>query len=126
MDKKKIILSIIIVILFIILLFLSYLLFNKYILKANFESTILPFASKNENTVFVINKITLFSSADSKNKNISSSNFTIENLYQYTDMALFIKSPYDENNLENTYKKVYINNIKFEEVPEARRTKIVL
>ncbi len=122
MDKKKIILLIIIVILFIIVFFLAYLLFNKYYLKQNFENTILSFANKNENTVFKINKITLFSSADSKNKIISSSNYTIENLYQYTDIALFIKSPYEENNMENTYKKVYIDNIKFENIPEVRRT----
>ncbi len=126
MNKKKTVLTIIVVFLFIIVFFLAYLLFNKYVLKKSFESNILPFAKKNEDTVFAINKITFFSNADSKNKSVSSSNFTIENLYQYTDIALFIKSPTNEKNLENTFKKVYINNIKFEKIPEVRKPKIIL
>ena len=40
------------------------------------------------------------------------------NLYQYTDMALFIDSPQEEKTLENTLKSVSINNIKFTKVPE--------
>ena len=86
-DKKKIILTIITLILFLIVIFLGYLVLNKYVLKNNFENSILPFANKNENTIFTIDKIVLFSGADSKTKNIASSNYTIENLYQYTDIA---------------------------------------
>ena len=118
MNKKKIILTIITFILFLIVFFLSYLVFNKYVLKRNFEDNIISFANKNQQTIFEINKVALFSSCDAKNKNISSSNFTIENLYQYTDMALFISSPNPEKGLENTLKSVYIDNIKFTKTPE--------
>ena len=111
MDKKKIILISVTIFLFIVVIFLSYLLLNKFILKKNFEQDILPFAKKNENTIFSIKKILLFSSADAKWKNSSASNFTIENLYQYTDMAIFISNSSSEKNLENTFKKVSINNI---------------
>ena len=38
-------------ILFALVFFLAYLLFNKYVLKRNFEDGILPFANKNQNTV---------------------------------------------------------------------------
>lgn len=117
MNKKKIILVTITVVLFIVVFFLAFLLFNKYVLKTNFEKDILSFAQKNEDVIFKINKIVLFSNCDAKNKNSSLTNFTIENLYQYTDMAIFISSSSDERNLENTFKTVYIDNIKFNSPP---------
>ena len=124
MDKKKIILTIITIFLFILLIFLGYLLFNKYFVKKNFENNILSFANKNENTIFEINKITLFSTCDAKNKTASSTNFTIENLYQYTDIALFIASPSKDVNLENTLKKVWIDNIKYTTTPSVGEQKL--
>lgn len=39
-------------------------------------------------------------------------NFTIENLYAYTDMAIFINNNSDEHTLENTLKSLKISNIK--------------
>ena len=112
MDKKKKILIITIFVLFIIVFILAYLLFQKYVLKSNFEKEILPFANKNDKIVFQVNKIVLFSNCDAKNKTGSSSNFTIENLYQYTDIAIFINhSSTQEKTLENTFQKVKINNI---------------
>lgn len=125
MDKKKKILTIIVFILFIIVFILAYLLFQKYVLKSNFEKDILPFANKNDKTVFQVNKIVLFSSCDAKNKTSSSSNFTLENLYQYTDMAIFINnSSAEEKTLENTLKKVSICNIKYNTSPELGETKL--
>lgn len=122
-KKSKIILTIITVILMVVVLFLAYLLFRKFVLKKNFESEILSFANKNQETIFNINKIVLFSSADSKNKTSSASNFTIENLYQYTDIALFINNN-GENNMENTFKSVSINNIKFDTMPSVGEPKL--
>ena len=116
-DKKKAILTAITIILFIIVFVLCYLVFYKYILKRNFENTVLDFSNKNEETIFEINNITFFSSCDAKNKSASRSNFTIENLYQYTDMALFITSPKEEKTLENTLKSVYIDNIQYTKTP---------
>lgn len=124
MDKKKIILTVITIILFIVVFFLAYLLFQKYVLKKNFESDILSFANKNETTVFKISKITFFSSCDAKNKNITNTNFTIENLYQYTDMALFISSSSNEKNLENTFQEVFIDNIQLHTPPSVGKPKL--
>ena len=117
LSKKEFILTIITVILFIIVFILCYLLFYKYVLKRNFENSVLDFSSKNEKTVFEIKDITFFSNCDVKNKSASSSNFTIENLYQYTDMAIFITSPESNKSYENTLKSVYIDNIKFTKTP---------
>lgn len=126
MDKKKKIATIIVLLLFIIVFILAYLLFQKYVLKSNFEKEILPFANKNDKTVFQVNKIVFFSNCDAKNKTGSISNFTIENLYQYTDMAIFINnSSTDEKTLENTFKKVSINHIQYTTLPNTRRTKII-
>ena len=44
MDKKKIVLTVITVILLVVVFFLAYLLFQKYVLKINFENSVLPFA----------------------------------------------------------------------------------
>ena len=125
MDKKKITLTIITFVLFIIVIILAYMLFNKYVLKNNFEENILSFAEKNNETIFTINKITFFSSCDAKNKTSSITNFTVENLYQYTDIAIFINSQSEEKTLKNTLKKVTIDNIKFDKSPLLRRAKIV-
>lgn len=125
MDKKKKIATIITFLLFIIVFILGYLLFQKYVLKSNFEKDILSFANKNDKTVFQINKIVLFSNCDAKNKTSSSTNFTIENLYQYTDMAIFTNhSSTEEKTLENTFKKVSISNIQYHTLPELGNPKL--
>ncbi len=117
LNKKDIFLSCILVILFITIFVLSNYIFQRQHLKRKFENGVMSFSNKNESTIFQIKNITFFSSCDAKNKNISSSNFTIENLYQFTDMALFISSPSTEKTLENTLNKVYIDNINFSKSP---------
>ena len=117
MDKKKKILTIITIFLLILVIFLSYLVFNKYIFKVNFENQILPFANKNEKVIFTIDKILFFSNCDALNKTSSATNFTIENLYQYTDMAIFVNTDVLEKTPENTLKNVTLNNIKFNKMP---------
>ena len=118
MKKTKIILTIITIILICIVIFLAFLIFQKYVFKKIFEDDILSFADKNQSTIFTVDSITLFSSADAGYKTNTSNNFTIQNLYQYTDIALFIKNTSDEDTLENTLKKVYIENIQFSNTPK--------
>lgn len=144
---KQIIFSILIIILMIILIFLFNQFYNKLRRKKNFESDVASFSEKNEKTIFSINKIVFFSSCDSKNKTSSQTNFTIENLYAYTDIAIFLNNDSiqenkktqneeentntEENNVEidtekakekntaeNTLKNVKITNIKFTKQPE--------
>lgn len=124
LRNKKIILTITAVILFLIVIFLGYLVFRKYILKKNFEDDILGFANKNQSTIFTINNITLFSSADAGYKTNTANNFTIQNLYQYTDIAIFIRNTASENTLENTLKKVTIDNISFTTKPNLGEPKL--
>ena len=119
MKNRKRLLFCIVIFLFLIFLLLTYVVFQKILIKKSFEDSYLPFADKNKNTIFTIDKIVMFSSADSKVKTSSATNFTIENLYQYTDMAIFIKSTNNEHTLQNTLKSVSINNIKFDSPPSV-------
>lgn len=124
MNKKKI-LTILVFTLLILVFILAYLIFQKYVIKSNFEKDMLSFASKNNKTVFQINKIVMFSNCDAKNKTGSVTNFTIENLYQFTDIAIFINhSSTEEKNLENTFKKVSINHIQYLAFPELGQPKL--
>ena len=125
MDKKKKILTVIVFLLFILVLVLALLLFQKYVIKSNFERDILPFANKNDKTVFQVDKIVMFSNCDAKNKTGSATNFTIENLYQFTDLAIFINSSsFEEKNLKNTFKKVSIQNLQYINKPELGEPKL--
>lgn len=124
MKKKKLILTVITIFLSLFVFILYCLVFNKFVLKRNFENDILAFAKKNENSIFKIDQITLFSSCDAKNKSLSNTNYTIENLYQYTDIAFFVKSSSNEKTLENTIKKLSINNIKYSNIPSAGEPKL--
>lgn len=120
-TKKTIKLTLLLLTLIIIL---CYLIFQasqhigKHIQKTSFENQITSFAQKNEKTVFSIDNITLFSSSDAKNKVSSKTNFTLENIYAYTDIAIFINHNSTENTLENTLKSVSIENVEFTKLPE--------
>ena len=116
-DNKKKVLSIITLALFILVVFLAFLVLSRMVLKTNFEKSILPFANKNSETIFNINQIVFFSNCDAKNKNISTTNYTLENIYQYTDIAFFIDSPQEEKTSKNTLKNVTIENINFTTPP---------
>lgn len=124
MKKKKIIFISVFVILVIIFVVLSTSVLATFFNKSNCEKDYLDFASKNENTIFSINKIVLFSNCNAKNKNAAASNFTLENLYQYTDIAIFLNNNNDENNLENTLKSVKLENLQYVEKPSIGTQKL--
>lgn len=117
--KKKTIIYFILILTAILFLFflLSNLIINIYA-KQSFEKSILAFKEKNSSQIFSIDKIIYFSSCDSKNKYSSPSNFTIENLYCYTDIALYINNHNNNYTSENTLKTLKISNIKFSNIPK--------
>ena len=124
MKNKKVLIICSLIISIIVLITLSTIVFSKAFLKSACEDSYLDFANKNENVIFSINKCILFSNCNAKNKTSSNTNFTIENLYQYTDIALFINNNSSENTLENTLKSVKINNLQFAETPNVGSQKI--
>lgn len=124
MKKKKIVISLIFIILIIVLIILSTNVLGMFINKSNCENEYLNFAEKNDKNIFSINKIVLFSNCNAKNKNASTSNFTLENLYQYTDIAIFINNNSEKNTAENTLKSVKLTNLNYLENPEIGEPKI--
>lgn len=123
MDKKnlplkEIIKIIVLAILVLIFIFLGYTISRAYINKNTFEKDIIEIANKNEEKIFQIKEITLFSSADSDSEVKQNSTLSINNLYQYTDLAIFIKPVQEELTYKNTLKEVYIDNINFVNNPE--------
>lgn len=91
----------------------------RFLNKINFENSIFSDSDKRDNNIFSINKITFFSSSNASSRANSNSTVTIENLYQFTDIALFIDNGSNDNryNLKNTLKEVYIDNIYFVNTP---------
>ncbi len=98
----------------------------KNLTKRNFEKQVLNLQNKTKKTIFSINQITLFSSCDAQNKIGNKSNFTIENLYAYTDIAIFINKNAEENNLENTLKKCNNKKYFYRYTTTARTSKFIL
>ena len=121
--KRIIFMCLLISLLFIIILFFK-IIYTNLINKKKFENSIMSFAEKNQERIFSINKIVFFSSADSKAKTSTTSNFTIENLYTYTDIAIFINNNSDENTLENTLKNLKITKIEFTKLPIIGQPKL--
>ena len=76
------------------------------------------------NTVFSINKIVLFSSASGDSVVNSNNTTTINNLIQYTDIAIFIDNTAGEYTLENTLKSVSIENLSIITTPEVGNANI--
>jgi len=116
-EYKQIVYIILIISLILILIFIFQKTYENLLKQKKFEDSIISFAEKNEETVFTIEKIVFFSSSDSKNKASSPTNFTIENLYTYTDIAIFIDNHSEENTVKNTLKSLKITNIKFNKEP---------
>lgn len=119
-KEKNILIAIIIIIIFIVFFVLTSYVSHKLLLKKKFTKSAISFAEKNDKINFQINDIDFFSGCDAKNKDI----YSIENLYQYTDIAIFITSPNQEKTLENTLKSVYIDNIKFIDTPSVGNTSL--
>ena len=110
---KKILYTIITILLIVLLMFFSKVILDKKKNEKNFENSIISFNEKNKEKIFSINKLVFFVGCNAKNKNGSQTNFTIENLYTYADIALFLDNNSNEDLLENTLKNVKITNIKF-------------
>lgn len=111
-DHKKHIIKLII---FVLLLFLLFVLikinYKDAERKKSLGNTLSDIATLNNNQIFSIDKIYLYSSADAVNNN---QNSVLDlNIYQYTDIAIYISSNSDKTD-ESTIKELYIDNIQFD------------
>ena len=84
-----------------------------YIVNKEFANNMSEIAKLNSKTVFSIDRIYLYSSADAKSKETNKPIWDL-NIYQYTDIALFINNRDSEGiSYENTIKDLTIDNVKF-------------
>ena len=91
--KKNIVLTILLLIFsfsLIVLAPIGYKTVKAYQDSNAFADSIIEIQQKNEETIFSIDKITYFSSCNAKGDTNSNSSFTISDLYQYTDIAIFL------------------------------------
>lgn len=118
MLKRKKTFYILLFLLLILLIFLSIISVKK-IKKKYFSSKCMQSVySLESSSPFSINKIVYFSSANCNSKINSNSSFTISDLYQYTDIAIFINNNSDGNfTAENTLKSVTLSDINFSLAP---------
>lgn len=115
---KKYFKKIILVLVFIFLLiFLVNIIFASLINKLSFENYINKIWEQTNSHSFSIDKIVFFSTCTSDSTINSNSTTTINNLTQFTDIAIFINNSTAEFNMENTLKAVSIKDISFNTIP---------
>ena len=119
MARKQIIKVIFFLILTIILILLINFIYSSYSNKSKFDNSILYQTQNTNNSIFSIDKITFFSSCNATSSINANSSITIQDLYQFTDIAIFINNNSDQENynLQNTLKEVSIENISFTDLP---------
>lgn len=120
MLKKKNIFYLILILLIILLLILSFFSIQQ-IKRQNLSRKAMQNAfSFDSSSPFSINKIVYFSSANSNSTINPNSSFTISDLYQYTDIAIFINNNADGNfTAKNTLKSLSLSNITFNLSPSV-------
>ena len=111
-KSKKILKFIVFMLLVIVLSVLIKINYTDAQRKVALENTIADMASLNSKQTFSIDKIYLYSSANATNNKTKKSMWNL-NVYQYTDIALYI-SGNANNKAQNTIKELYIDNIKFD------------
>lgn len=114
---KKILLPLLLIISIIILAILSKYVYNNYTDRTDFKNEIMSISENNKEKIFTIDKIVYFSSCHADTSIGGNSNFIINDMYQYTDIAIFINNNAEEYDIENTLKNVSIRNIQFRVLP---------
>lgn len=113
-NRNKFIIKLIITIALIILCVVTITnIINIYVINKKFSENIDQIARLNSKTVFSIDRIYLYSSADASSNKTTKPVWDL-NILQFTDIALYINNRSEEGvTYENTIKEITIDNIKF-------------
>lgn len=113
-NRNKFIIKLIITIALIILCVVTITnIINIYVINKKFSKNIDQIARLNSKTVFSIDRIYLYSSADASSNETTKPVWDL-NILQFTDIALYINNRSEEGvTYENTIKEITIDNIKF-------------
>lgn len=120
---KNILKKTIFILVFIFLIFLLLVLSN-YVYPCFLNKLFVENSNKKVKEIFTIDKIVLFSSCSAESNINSNTTTTINNLSQYTDIAIFINNSGDDFSLENTLKSVSIRDISFNTTPTLGTPKL--
>ena len=111
-KNERLLFVILIIILFFVFILHYNLVFSVIFENNNFANNMIEIANENEDSIFNIQRILLYSSANAID---NSENQSLQNmsLCQYTDISIFIDntSTISELTNENTVKELYIDNI---------------
>ena len=114
---KKSFLIVILVLSIFFLILLTHFVYTSFINKFYFDKHIEDIINNNVTEVFSIDKIALFSSSTADSIINSNNTTTINDLIQYTDIAIFINNNNSNFSMKNTLKSVSIQNISFNTKP---------
>lgn len=111
-QNPKLIFVILLIALFAVFLLYYVFIFSKNFARNQFANEMINISDENENSIFSIQKLLLYSSANAID---SSENQSLKNMsiYQYTDLSIYIDNLETVSDLtdENTVKELYIDNI---------------
>lgn len=110
---KKLAFIFLVIVLLIVLIFLCSFIYTTFTNKLHLEDNIEDALSKNSEKLFTIDKVVFFSSCNSSSTINTNATTTINNLSQYTDIALFINSEITDFSLSNSLKSLSIRDISF-------------
>lgn len=115
MPKKKYIFYVVFILLILLLFFLSFLSIKSIIQKSKISKAMQNALNVDLTSPFSVNKIVYFSSANATSEINANSSFTVNDLYQYTDIAIFINNNANDGKeiAENTLKNVSLSNVSF-------------
>ncbi len=111
-KNAKLAFVILIILSFIILLIYYNFILSKSLAKNNFTNQMIEISDSNENAIFSIQKILLYSSANAID-NSKDQSLSDVSICQYSDLAIYIDNSNSSSELtdENTVKNLYIDNI---------------
>ena len=111
-KNVKLAFVILIIISFALLLLYYHFVLSTSLAKSNFANQMIEISDKNENSIFTVQKILLYSSANAidHSENQSLKDMSIS---QYTDLSIYLDNSQSSSELtdENTVKELYIDNI---------------
>lgn len=111
-KNVKLAFVILIILSFVLLLMYYHFVLSSSLSKNNFANEMIEISDENENTVFSIQKVLLYSSANAID-NSKDQSLKDVSISQYTDLSIFIDNSQSSSELtdENTVKQLYIDNI---------------
>lgn len=111
-KNPKLIFSILIILLFIIFLLYYNFIFSVSFARNSFANNMIEIAEENENSIFNIQKIIIYSSANAVD-NTEEQSLQNVSISQYSDISIYIDNTSFISDLtdENTIKELYIDNI---------------